>query len=210
MPPTNGYCTLTELKSYIGDGVTGSSYDQLLNDGITAASRWIDGHCGRRFYLDTSTSTRTYYVADSRIVDVDDIATTTALAVKTDTGDDGTFATTISSGDYQLEPRGGIVDGATGWPFTRIRLVEGTTYPTSTRRPAVQVTATWGWAAVPEEVDRACRVLAHHYFAMRNAPHGVAGFGVEGFAVRAAAVPPQVLTLLARFRMAHRVAIAFA
>jgi hypothetical protein len=42
------------------------------------------------------------------------------------------------------------------------------------------VTAKWGWAAVPDDVEQACRILVARFFKVREAPLGVAGFGDLG------------------------------
>ena len=44
----------------------------------------------------------------------------------------------------------------------------------------VQVTAKWGWAAVPTDVKNACRRLAQMRYKSKNAPFGVAGVGDMG------------------------------
>jgi hypothetical protein len=48
-------------------------------------------------------------------------------------------------------------------------------------RPSVQITALWGWPAVPSLVTEACYQLAEETFKLKDAPFGVAGvndFGV--------------------------------
>lgn len=200
---SNEYTTLNNLKSYVGvaDGVD----DLELDQAISAASRDIDGHCRRRFYLDSTTSTRTYRPIDSYCVVTDDIATSTGLVVKTDTADDGSFGTTISSANYQLEPTNGVADGIEGWPYTRIRLVESDTFPTSGRRNRVQVTATWGWAAVPDAVEQACLILAAALYKTKDAPLGFAG-GADVGLIRVRDNPKAAM-LLAPYRRASGVAI---
>ena len=206
---TNGYITLQQAKDYIGDGITGVKHEAGLERAVTSASRWIDRHCGRRFYADGSATARLLYPESRTLVRTPDISTTTGLVVKYDSGDDGTYETTVSSSDYQLEPLDGVREGTTGWPYDAIRLIESVMFPVYSKRPSVQVTANWGWAAVPADVAEACLILSHHFHALRNAPHGVATFAAETFAMRASAVPPQVPELLRDFRKAEKIAQAF-
>ncbi|HEX6969857.1 MAG TPA: hypothetical protein VF174_13755, partial [Micromonosporaceae bacterium] len=112
---------------------------------------------------------------------VDDFHTTTDLVVATDTGDDGTYATAWAASDYELEPVNGMVSGQSDWPYYRIRAVGSHDFPQcGRRRNTVQVTAQWGWAAVPGPVKEACLIVAEELFKLSDAPFGVAGFGEFG------------------------------
>lgn len=51
-----------------------------------------------------------------------------------------------------------------------------------TKRAAVQVTARWGWVAVPAPVKAACLISAAETFKLREAPFGVASFQDFGLA----------------------------
>lgn len=171
------YATLPELKSYLR--IDNTTDDSELTDALTSASRGIDKYCDRSFGKDTSATARVYYPDDACVVRVDDFHTTTGLIVKTDSGDDGTYETTWLVTDFQLEPLNGIVDGEIGWPFTRVRAVVGN-FPVGARRAAVEVTAQWGWAAVPASVKQSCLIMAAETFKLRDAPFGIAGFGDFG------------------------------
>lgn len=172
------YATLAELKAYVG--ITDTADDDLLTDALTSASRGIDHFCGRRFVKSSAASARVYY-PDTRLrVDVDDFHTTTDLVVKTDDGDDGTYETTWSSTEYQLEPLNGIRDGETGWPYNRIVSVEGRWFPHCSYRAPIQITAQWGWATVPAAVKQACLIVAAETHKLKDAPFGVASYGDFG------------------------------
>lgn len=202
MAITNGYLTRQQFKDRFADQLSAAKYDDEIDVWIESASRMIDQHCGRRFWADGAATARTFYPATSRLVHIDDVHTTTGLVVKKDTSDDGTFDTTISSSDYQLEPLNGIEAGIEGWPYTRIRLVEAVTFPTSAKRPAVEVTADWGWAAVPKAIEKACEIITAHFFVMKDAPHGVIGFGDTGGVARTPSMPVQAMRLLDPYRKA--------
>jgi hypothetical protein len=146
MSITNGYCTLADLKTVlrIADNVD----DTMLEARITEASRVIDQHCDRRFYADTTATARIYVAADHDLVMVDDISTTSGLIVKTDTAGDGTYATTLTSAQYQIEPLNAV---AKGDPIRAIRAIN-TQFTRTVAPPGVQVTAKWGWPSVPSPV----------------------------------------------------------
>ncbi len=96
----------------------------------------------------------------------------------------GTYTTIIPSSQYQLEPLNGIYDGSIGWPFYRIHVIQtwapiwytSIGYP----RTSIQVTARWGWAAVPPGIVEATLMLAESTFKRKDAPFGIAGFSAYG------------------------------
>jgi hypothetical protein len=172
------YATQSELKGYMGDSE--STDNAKYDDALSAASRGIDHYCQRQFNKTTSATARVYYPANCRYVEVDDFHTITDLVVKYDTGDAGTYATTVTSANYQLLPLNGIVQGESGWPYNAFKF-QALDVPVATVRPSVQITAQWGWNAVPGPVKQACLLLAAEAFKLaREAPFGVAGFGAFG------------------------------
>jgi hypothetical protein len=193
MTITNGYCTLSELKSVmrINDTVD----DTMLEARITEASRVIDQHCDRRFYADANASARLYVAPVSDLVMVDDISTTTGLIVKIDSAGDGTYATTLTSSQYQLEPVNGL---AKGTPVTMIRAIN-IALPTTAAPAGVQITAKWGWPSVPSPVTSACILLAGRLVKRGDSLLGVAGFGDLG-AITVRAIDPDVERMLRPYR----------
>lgn len=195
------YITTPELAEYLG--ITGSGDVLLVEQSAAAASRQIERYCGRQFNTTTSATARVYRTNRCDLVRVDDFHTTTGLVVKSDTADDGTYDTTWDTTDYVLEPFGGIEDGVSGFPYRTIRAVETRAFYTGAR-PRVEVTAQWGWTAVPDVVKQATYILAAQLFGLKNATLGVAGFGDFGV-VRVRDIP-QVAALLDPLR--HPVATA--
>ena len=194
------YATTAELKSELR--ITDADDDTQLALAVEAASEWITSWCERDFNQAATTSVRTFYPS-AGIVHVDDIATTTGLVVGVDTGDDGTYETTWTiSTDFTLEPVNGVVGGVSGHPFTRIRPTGTLSFPSSlTYRPSVQVTATWGWPAVPSSVKRAALILAARLYKRRDSAEGILGglgdFGPVRVGTR---LDPDVEMLLAAYR----------
>lgn len=193
----DSYATLTELKTRLD--IADTTDDDRLTASLAAASREIEAYCGRQFNDAGAASARVFRPAGCTLALVDDFNTTTGLVVATDEGDDGTYETTWAAGDYELEPLNGVVAGLSGWPFYRIRAVESRTFPTVRRRATVQVTARWGWTAVPAPVKEACLMIAAETFKSGDAPFGVAGFGEFG-AVRLR-MNTRAQSLLAPYRL---------
>lgn len=187
------YATLAELKSYIG--ITDSVDDDKLTDALDTASRAVESFCDRQFNDAGTASPRVYRAEEWNWLTVDDFSTTSGLIVQTDLDFDGVFETTWTAAEYQLEPLNGIVGGEAGWPTYKIRAVAGKWFPTyhgrgrffqpytfinQLERATVQVTAQWGWAAVPAAVKQSTLIIASETFKLKDAPFGVAGFGDMG------------------------------
>lgn len=193
MSITNGYCTLAELKAVLR--ISDTVDDTLLEARITEASRVIDQHCDRRFYADANATARTYVAVDNELLFVDDISTTTGLVIKTDSAGDGTYATTLTASQYQLEPLNCV---AKGDPIRFIRTI-GTVFPTAQAPAGVQVTAKWGWPAIPSPITSACILLAGRLVKRGDSLLGVAGFGDLG-AITVRTIDPDVERMLRPYR----------
>lgn len=193
----DSYCTLAELKAHLG-GIAGSSSDTRLTEIAAAASRGVEEICGRQFNKESAASARLYYPTRRGVVEVDDFYTTTDLVIKTDGGSDGTYDTTWATADYELEPLNGIVDGETGWPYSVITTVRSLSFPLWTRRAPLEVTAKWGWNAVPARVKEATLMGAEEIWKLKDAPFGVAGFAEYG--VVRVRENPFICNLLKKYR----------
>lgn len=182
IPIVNGYTTLALLRAFMGAPTTPS--DELLEAAINAASRSIDNYCGRRFWLDGSAVARTFVATSSTSLAVPDgIGTTAGLVVKTDLAGDGTFETTWAATDYELLPIEAPVAFPEAEPWTEIRAISSLVFPAATasgRSDRVQITAKWGWPAVPDSISYACRLKAARLVSRKDSPQGVAGFGDFG------------------------------
>ncbi len=199
MAITNGYCTLAEVKAALR--ITDSTDDTLLENAVEGASRRVDGYCGRWFYKTSSTALGVF-AFDAYNVPIRDIANT-SVTVKTDDDGDGTYETTWTQNtDYQLYP---LVATLNSQPYNRIVAVGAKSYPIflSPSKPLIEVTAEFGWNAVPDDIREATILLAMRGFARLNAALGVVGFADMAIQVRA--VDPDVRDLLNPFR---KIAIA--
>lgn len=193
------YATVPALKTRLNVGDTND--DSGFTNALSAASRSIEGICGRQFNDAGVASARVYYPDDLASIVVDDFSTTSGLIVAADFSNGTSYTSIIAAANYQLEPLNGVVDGTPGWPYYRIRAIQ-TWYPLwlttiGYPRASVQITAQWGWSSVPAPVSEACLILAEETFKMKDAPFGVAGFGEYG-AVRVRE-NPKVMALLQRY-----------
>lgn len=174
------YITADELRAFVG--AVSSTIEPLLTDACTSASAEVESYCGRTFTTDSVATARKYRVVSPTYVVIDDAYELTT--VKTDTDDDGSYETTWSANDYETEPLNGVVAGKSGWPATTITAVGTLYFPVDRERATVEVTAKWGWAAVPEPVRQATLLLASEILKAREAPFGVAGIDAMGAVVR--------------------------
>lgn len=179
------YISVSQFKSYLvgqaNANLTGQ--DDQFEEAISTASREIESYCARQFNRAEAATAREFEPDSSYWAYVDDFWTTTDLVVKLDTSGDGSFATTLTAGQYELTPANGVLDGVTGWPYYRIRLLNGLTFPChyAGRSRVLQVTAKWGWESVPAPVRAACKIMAAETWKLKDAPFGVLGldeFGV--------------------------------
>lgn len=175
MAITNGYATLAEVKSALR--ITDSVDDTLLEMAIESASRLIDGHANRAFYL-IGSAVRYYVAEDDYVAQIDDLANGTVV-IKTANNADGIYDITWGSDDYQLEPLNQFLDGQS-WVFTSIRAIGDYLWPISGGEALVQVTGNWGWSATPIAIKQACIIQSSRIFKRLDSPLGVAGFGDLG------------------------------
>lgn len=192
------YVTAAEMRAWVG--VSDADSQALLDAAVTAAGQLIDDWCGQQFDQ-TSATARTFVPVSCHVLHLPPpsrISTTTSLVVATGTGN-GTFGTTWAATDYLLEPTAEYVSG-TQRPWRTIRAVGNYTFNVLPRSLAtVQVTAKWGWAAVPAAVKQATLIVAADLFKAKDSAFGVAGFGEFGAVRVGSRINPQAQALLAPF-----------
>lgn len=205
MSISNGYTTTAVIKGQYR--LDDSDDDTIIDAAIEAASRAIDNECNRRFFLDSAATARTYIVPQTYApgtVYVHDFSPATPPTVKVDVDNDGTFETTWTAGtDYQLEPL--VYNDIESGPQNTIRLL-GSQYLRAAwlGRANLQVTAKWGWPAVPAAVVKACALLAVDYYRAKDAPFGIGGTSEYGvFRIRDNQI---VMGLLAGYRLPRGIA----
>ena len=128
---------------------------------------------------------REFVAENGYCLETGDISTATGLIVKIDEGADGTFETTLTQGtDFLLLPLN-AADEVPVQPYTEIHVTDNYYFPRfANGRPGVQVTAKFGWPAVPDNVEKACIIQAIQLFKAKDAAFGVASFGDLGGGLR--------------------------
>lgn len=181
------YATATQLKDYLQDYNNDFDRDDYLYDDLVVeASRAIDSYTHRSFQVPSTVTTRTYTLARNGLyIDgLDDIAVTTGLTVSIDGSGSGVYTTNTqwhTETDYET--------GRVSAIRFSVRQSAGCVAPN------VQVTARFGWPAVPPEVHRACLLKAARLYNRKDSPTGVLGFNNIG-AVRLSSEDADVRSLL--------------
>jgi hypothetical protein len=148
----------------------------LLRAAIAGATSAITKHTLRTYDpVGTSTaSARVYEVIDPQTLAVDDFADDDGLVVRTDDDDDGVFETTWVATGLEPLPLGARMDDGTVGAYTQLRAVGTRRFPVlTTRFGVVEVTARWGWPAVPDDVTEAARLIAKDLYNGRHTQGGL-------------------------------------
>lgn len=191
----NAYCTLSELKTSLG--IDDIQDDTALEAAIMASSRMVDDYTGRFFYKDgtnASPVTRYYTAQDWWTTNVDDIINIAEIA--TDDNFDQQYTTVWSTSDYMVEP---VNNPRRGWPYTRLLAIGAYIFPFNLPQ-SVRVRGTWGWSAIPHEVQMATKIQASRLFVRRQSPFGIAGSPELGTVRLGSRLDPDVEVLLRPFR----------
>lgn len=211
MAITNGYATLAQLRSELGNyAVADTADDSKLEMSIEAGSRQIDGWCGvpdAYFLPTTSTQDREFYIDEVGYIDLMEhaapISTLTGLVVKVDYDGDGVYETTLTvDTDFLVLPRN-AADLSPVQPFTALRTITSSSnyFPRSIYgRPSLQITAKWGWPATPTPVTKACLIVAIDLFKSKDAAFGIAGGNEFGVLRVTSGIPRLAQGLLASYR----------
>lgn len=149
-------------------------------------------------------SPRRFICEDQQLVEVDDFFTMSGLVVRSDYAGDGSFGTTWTPSDYQLEPVNGLYLGEP-WPFNKVRAVRslyfpmwgGIAFPKPKTQALVLVAAQWGWPLNSfADVYQACIIQAITIFKAPDVPFGATPFGESGVLRLKAALHPEAESLL--------------
>ncbi len=189
------YCTVTDVRTQLGDATNTRNRldEEQVRAAIVAASREIDDHCGRRFWLDREASSRVFAGGGPRIL-IDDVGSLDDLAVAI-SADGSSWGSDLAASAYEFLPRNAATSGQAAWAVWGVAEAQlGSTWAWAHR---IRVTARWGWSAVPEAVRQACILRAVALYQRKDSPHGVAGF--DNFGVVRLRQDPDVASLLQPF-----------
>lgn len=169
------YVTVADLKRYVRIPAADLEDDAELATAITSASRAIDRSADRQFGQTAAVEDRIYTASFDRfrsrwVVDIDDVMTDTGLVVAADRADDGSFSTPITA--FRLHPFNAAPESR---PWTKVIVDRSAAEQPNDVEGGVQVTAQFGWLAIPESIIQATLLQASRFFARRQAPFGIAG-----------------------------------
>lgn len=194
----NEYADLATLKAMLRIEPGDTTQDMLLNKALTSASRSIDRSCGRRFWLDPEPVARIYNPTGRVVCEttgelllIDDLGSTDGLIVESGTPGGSWMAIT----GYETFPDNALADGHA---ITGLRRPLGiwTWDQSSTTR--IRVTGSFGWPAVPDDIEQAALIQASRLFKRKDSPEGVMG-SAEWGVVRLSRRDPDVWNLIEPF-----------
>lgn len=164
------YLTVANFKTYLRSELT--LEDTLYDNAINAGELWIDGKLGRKMIVASATTARTFRpLGNSRTLVINDCTAVTSVV------ENG--STLVSGTAYELEPLNGLSDAGEVWPYYKLVKPYNVWFSTN-NLASVVVTATWGWAAIPQMVYEACAIVAKDYFEQRDVSHGIIGVSDVG------------------------------
>ena len=151
----NVYADLATLKSSGALNVPDGAYDARLLALLEAASRWIDGYCGRDFAA--TVAERRFDGVDSDILFVPDLVSVSRLRTRAwGGGGDGWLDWPADA--YLLYPADGAPTQMGGRPYTRIGAASGGGWRFPVGRGVVSISGVWGYGSVRE--DTGLRIAA--------------------------------------------------
>lgn len=198
------YVALEDFREYVRvHSDADDADDSELEDALAGAHRSVDDHCQRQFGKTDAPESRYYVPRWSKtrrawLVATDDLSTAVGLTVHLDTGQDGAFATEVTS--YLLRPSNAA---ARGKPWEGLAFSAPAGAIVRGLPDEVRVSAAaggFGWLAVPRTVLLASKLQGSRFLSRRDAPFGVAGNPEQGSELRLLAkVDPDVAVMLRGF-----------
>lgn len=157
--------TPEQLRDYLRIEVA-DEYPDLVGV-VATVEDLLESICGRKWEVASGSSTR-YYSPRAVGQDMIRIHDATAVTAVTDNGVALSVASSTVSG-YQLEPINAMDWTGEARPYETIRYINNR-WTFDGYRATVGVTATWGWAAIPEQIKRAALVLGKDVWTYRDQP----------------------------------------
>lgn len=201
------YITLEDIREILAiEDDPDVADDGVIERAIAAASRAIDRHCCRQFGKVDEPQARVYTARWSRsrgawLVPIDDMMTLDGFAAAADRDGDGVYETELDP--VIARPRNAV---ERGYAWTELLIPALAVGQPTGAEGDVQVTALFGWTAVPTAVEQACQLQTTRLVIRKDAPFGVAGSPNSGSEMRLLArVDPDVAVTLRAYRRRVRV-----
>jgi hypothetical protein len=165
------YVTVEEVKADVPDSplfdINDSTYDEVLGNMITAASRLIDkavGGWANYFYPTTDSQTRYFDGSGSEVQYIDPAVSITSVAVSGSGRAVTDYTAWTADSDYFVAPYNHT---AIGYPITNL-VVDNDSGSKGTwgkTKKGVKVTGIFGWSLTPPaDVEQACKIQAVRWF----------------------------------------------
>jgi hypothetical protein len=189
------YNVLNDLKDELGIPHADTQDDTLLNKALSGATTAIAEHTGYfapGFNQDTVATARIFEAKHPSELPVDAFWDPASLVVAT--GQVGSTFSAVQSTDYEARP---LNAPAKGRPYEILRH-HWSFWPTwpSVR---VQVTAKWGWPAVPDNVVEAHLILSARLFKRKDSPDGTIAGAADFGSIRIGRTDPDVAEMLSHY-----------
>jgi hypothetical protein len=180
---TDPYADVNEYKQRVGK--TSGDDDLALLDQLKAISRFIDIRLDRFFTQDAAVVVRTFDGNGNTRLWLPDIASTTGLVVKVDLNADYDFTdsneTLTINTHFWVGPHNAD-KGPEVWPWEYLEIVPNNSvlsiWPSQVR--AVQVTAKFGWPAVPNAIKELTIGIVRYLRDLEQAGGTLALQNIEG------------------------------
>lgn len=187
-------CTLEDVRLFLGKDDSDTSQDAVIASLISRASLAIMRDCQREFAPASSSAARVFRYSTPGRMSLAPYEARTVTNVRMDS--DQASPVTLTASQYRLWP----VPAPDGTYLTL--LFDGTEGSSASawRDRVVEVTGTWGMAAVPEDVRHACVVTAATWFRRDVAAFSTTFKLDEDRVERPEVLPAQVRGLLDRYR----------
>jgi hypothetical protein len=189
---TGDLISLQEARDFCGlSDVEHTEMNTELAALVTSASRLIGVYTGREFAAIAGSATRvfTFYGGSKLLLNERSLRTVTSVEIDTDTD---TPTTLVANTDYYLLPRGGDRDGV----YTSMQLVS--CEPSTKDWREIEITGTWGYSSVPEDIKTACKFIVKHMY--QNISPNAGGFDDSSDRFGISAMPTISRQLLAPYK----------
>lgn len=206
----DAYATMAAFRTYVRNSATTDATDpdttaELV--ALEAAARAIDRECGRQFKVAGSATARVFNVSRAAAgesifprygAEIDDVMDTTGMLVKFDATGNGSYTSTTTA--YRVAPTNAA---AFSMPYRMILFDIGVIPPIyAFNAEGVQVTAKWGWTAIPSAIVNANLLQAARFLKRRDSPFGIAGSPEMGNEIRLLAkLDPDVAVMLGDYKL---------
>lgn len=169
------YVELTDFKARLN--IVGTAQDDVIAQAILAASRAIDGMCGREFNQSESDEYRFFDASnDRRCWGIEPLSLGDVVSVTEIASDDGSgaYADVWDVDGYVLFPR----RPRSGWPYKEVRPAPiGSSLSWPLTGYPIRVAGVFGWPEVPEPIVQATMRYAERLWALSRAPLGLSSQG---------------------------------